>query len=66
MRSIEEGVILLRYMAQHMREHAFSDNAEQLLKKVLEAQQRADLVRQALMDYEKLSETKFERNTQER
>ncbi len=66
-RSIEEGVMLLRYMAQHMREHdAADDNAEQFLKKALEAQQRADLVRQAVMDHEKSSEAKFEQNTQER
>lgn len=58
--------MLLRYMAQHMREHAFNDNAEQLLKKALEAQQRADLVRQVVMDHEKLSKAKLEQNTQER
>jgi len=65
-RSIEEGVMLLRNMAQHMREHALNDSAEHLQTKALEAQQRADLVRQVVMDHEKLSKAKLEQNTQER
>jgi hypothetical protein len=58
--------MLLRNMAQHMREHALNDSAEHLQTKALEAQQRADLVRQVVMDHEKLSKAKLEQNTQER
>lgn len=64
-RSIEEGVMLLRQMAQHMHEHPESGNAEQYLQKALEAQQRADLVRQAMTEHEMLSEAKVEQNPQE-
>jgi two-component system chemotaxis response regulator CheB len=58
-RSIEEGVMLLRYLARHTREHN-GGSAEQFEKKAEEAQRRADLVRQAVMNHEMLSEAKLE------
>jgi two-component system chemotaxis response regulator CheB len=59
-RSIEEGIILMRHLASHFSEHKQDESAEVLLKKAQQAQQRAELVRQALMRHEKLSEEKLE------
>lgn len=62
-RSIEESVLLLRNMAQHLGEH--NDGAAELFKrKAEEAQQRADLVRQAAMNHEKLNEDKLKEKTE--
>ena len=61
-RSIEEGVMLLRYLAHQTREHK-GGSAEQFQRKAEEAQRRADLVRQAVMNHEKLSEAKLEQDT---
>jgi two-component system, chemotaxis family, protein-glutamate methylesterase/glutaminase len=60
-RAIEEGVMLLRHLAHQAREHN-GGSAEQFQKKAEEAQRRADLVRQAVMNHEKLSEAKLEQD----
>jgi two-component system chemotaxis response regulator CheB len=60
-RSIEEGVMLLRYMAHQAREHN-GGSAELFQKKAEEAQRRADVVRQVVMNHEKLSEAKLEQD----
>ena len=59
-RAIEEGVILMRSLAEHMSEQHRGADAEALLEKARESQQRADLVRQAAMTHEKLSKTRLE------
>jgi two-component system chemotaxis response regulator CheB len=59
-RSLEEGVMLMRHLARHMSEHENGDSAEQFIRKAEEAQHRANLVRQAVMDHEKLSESKLD------
>jgi two-component system chemotaxis response regulator CheB len=59
-RALEENVILLRHLATHFGEHSENGAAEVFLKKAQEAQQRANLVRQAAMNHEKLSEEKLE------
>jgi hypothetical protein len=56
-RSIEEGIILMRNMASHMSEHD-RDAAEALLREAQDAQRRAEIVRRALMSQEKLSAEK--------
>jgi two-component system chemotaxis response regulator CheB len=57
-RAIEEGVILMRELAEHVGERHNGTDAETLLRKAQEAQQRADLVRQAVMTHENMSEEK--------
>ena len=54
-RSIEEGVILLRDMASHLSEHQHDASAEALRRKAQDAMERANVVRRAVMDHEKLS-----------
>jgi two-component system chemotaxis response regulator CheB len=58
-RAIEEGVILMRSLAEHFGEQHKGTEAEALLKKAHESQQRADLVRQAVMNHEHLSNSKL-------
>jgi two-component system chemotaxis response regulator CheB len=53
-RSLEETVLLLRRMARRVAEHGHGPAAEALERQAREAQQRADLVRQAVMQHEKL------------
>jgi two-component system chemotaxis response regulator CheB len=53
-RSMEETVLLLRRMAAQVAEHGHAQAAAALEQKAREAQQRADLVRQAVMPHEKL------------
>jgi two-component system chemotaxis response regulator CheB len=54
-RSIEESVLLLRHMAEHLPESENGHTSEEFLTRALEAEQRADLVRQAVMTQEQLS-----------
>ncbi|HKS27161.1 MAG TPA: chemotaxis protein CheB [Pyrinomonadaceae bacterium] len=55
-RALEENVLLLRHLATHFDGNGRYDGyAEELLQKAQEAQQRADLVRKAVMTHEKLS-----------
>jgi two-component system, chemotaxis family, protein-glutamate methylesterase/glutaminase len=59
-RAIEETIMLLRQMAEHVKEsHADGAEAELLTARAQEAQRRADLVRQAVMSHEELSEGKI-------
>jgi two-component system chemotaxis response regulator CheB len=48
-RSVEENVLLLRSMAEHLGEGEDSPAAEKFLTQAQQAQRRADLVRQAVM-----------------
>ncbi|MGH9941171.1 MAG: chemotaxis protein CheB [Pyrinomonadaceae bacterium] len=50
-RAVEEGVMLMRQMGQHLSEHNRSA-AEQVIQKAQEAQRRADLVRSVVMEKE--------------
>lgn len=52
-RSMEETVLLLRRTATQLAEHGHDQAAAALEQKMREAQQRADLVRQAVMQHEK-------------
>jgi two-component system chemotaxis response regulator CheB len=53
-RSIEESLLLLRHMAEHLG-GANGHTADEFLARAQEAQRRADLVRQAVMTQEQLS-----------
>ena len=57
-RAIEEGVLLMRELAKHFGEQHNGADAEALLTKADESQQRADLVRRAVMSHENLSKQK--------
>ncbi|HEV7890046.1 MAG TPA: chemotaxis protein CheB [Pyrinomonadaceae bacterium] len=54
-RALEEGVLLMRELAKHFGEHHNSTDAEALLRKAEESQQRANLVRSAVMNHDNLS-----------
>lgn len=58
-RAIDESVMLLRHMAEHIREAGNgADVAEQFLEKARDAERRSVLVRHAVFDHENLSEVK--------
>jgi len=58
-RAIDESVMLLRHMAEHVREaENGADVAEQFLAKAEEAERRSGIVRRAVFDHENLSEEK--------
>lgn len=57
-RAIEEGVLLMRDLAKHFGERHNGDAADALLTKADEAQNRADLVRRAVMNHDNLSREK--------
>ena len=57
-RAIEEGVLLMRDLAKHLGERHNSTDAEALLTRAEEAQQRANLVRRAVMTHDNLSREK--------
>lgn len=65
-RAIEENVILLRHLATHFNEKHQNGRAEQFLKKAQEAQRRSDLIRQAVVQHEQLSEENLERAAEEK
>jgi two-component system chemotaxis response regulator CheB len=55
-RAIDESVMLLRHMAEHVREaEGGADTAEQFMEKARDAERRSELVRQAVFDHENLS-----------
>ncbi len=58
-RTLEENVLLMRHLARHVREGNNGGDAEQFLKRAREAERRADLVRQAAMDYELTGENRL-------
>ena len=57
-RAIEEGVLLMRDLAKHFGERHNDEDAEALLKKADESQERANLVRRAVMNHNNLSREK--------
>jgi two-component system chemotaxis response regulator CheB len=59
-RSLQEGALLLKAMASHLTAHQHSGAAEALLKKADESQERAELLRRAVMQHEKLSSAKLD------
>jgi two-component system, chemotaxis family, protein-glutamate methylesterase/glutaminase len=58
-RSIEESMLLLRHMAEHLTESENGNTAERFLAQAQEAERRADLVRQAVITQRQLSEAKL-------
>lgn len=56
-RTIDESVMLLRHMAEHVRESG-NGASERFLEKARDAERRSDLVRRAVFDHENLSEEK--------
>ena len=56
-RSIAESVMLMRHMAEHVRE-SDGGSAERFLDKARDAERRGELVRKAVFDHENLSEEK--------
>jgi two-component system chemotaxis response regulator CheB len=58
-RSIEESVLLLRHMAEHLDESENGHTSEKFLARAKEAERRADVVRQAVMTDKQLSVAKL-------
>jgi two-component system chemotaxis response regulator CheB len=54
-RSVEESVLLLRHMAEHLGDGENGHTADEFLTRAQEAQRRADLVRRAVMTQEQVS-----------
>lgn len=59
LRGIEESEMLISHMAEHLCEANDSEMAERFLQKAKEVRLRADLVRQAVMSHETLSQDKL-------
>ncbi len=59
-RSIEESVMLLRHIARHMREIGETKSAEDFWTKANEAQERAEIVRKAVVRHEELNVERVE------
>ncbi|HTE19980.1 MAG TPA: chemotaxis protein CheB, partial [Armatimonadota bacterium] len=55
-RGIEESVMLLRHLSQHVADHGYREEAEALSQKAEEAHRRANLVRRVVMQHEQLPE----------
>lgn len=58
-RSIEESVLLLRHVAEHLDESENGHTSEKFLARAKEAERRADVVRQAVMTDKQLSVAKL-------
>jgi two-component system chemotaxis response regulator CheB len=56
LRAIEESVMLMRHMAQHLRELNELESVSQFLARAEEAQQRGNLIRRAVLRHETLSQ----------
>jgi two-component system, chemotaxis family, protein-glutamate methylesterase/glutaminase len=56
LRAVEESVLLMRHLAQHLRQANDVDTAERFLRKAQEAQQRTEFVRKAVLRHETLSQ----------
>jgi len=56
-RTIDESAMLMRHMAEHVRE-SDGDAAARFLEKALEAERRSQIVRSAVFEHEHLSENK--------
>ncbi len=63
LRAVEESQMLMSHMAEHLQQENDADTAELFLQKASEAKRRTDLVRQALMSHETLSEEKLTGDT---
>ena len=59
MRSIQESVLLMQHMADHLKVTKRADTAEVFLQKAREAQQRADHSQQIVINREKVSQEKI-------
>jgi two-component system chemotaxis response regulator CheB len=57
-RSIQESVLLMQHMADHLKLSNQADTAEVFLQKAREAQQQADYIRQVVINREKVSQEK--------
>jgi two-component system chemotaxis response regulator CheB len=57
-RSIDESVMLMRHIADHVKEADGGAASGRFLEKAKEAERRSNLVRRAVFDHEKLSEEK--------
>jgi two-component system chemotaxis response regulator CheB len=56
MRGIEESIMLLNHISEHFAESGQMEMAELSRKKAFEAQNRAAIIREAIMRHEQLSE----------
>jgi two-component system chemotaxis response regulator CheB len=59
LRAIEESQLLMSHMAEHMREENDNEMAELFLQKSEEANKRSELIRQALMSHEMVTQEKL-------
>ena len=59
-RSMQESIMLMRHLSQHLGGSGELAMAELFLQKAQEAERRADFVRQAVMGHEKISEARIE------
>lgn len=64
-RALEENVLFLRHLAEHYGAHQNGPDAEALLRRANESQQRAHLVRRAVMNHENLSRSKLKSAAEE-
>jgi two-component system chemotaxis response regulator CheB len=64
-RSIQESTMLMRHLAEHLSASQQQETAALLWQKAQEAERRAELVRQVLMNHEKLSEDKAEKRARD-
>lgn len=55
LRGIEESIMLMRHLARHLNDTNHTHEAELFQRKADEAQQRADLIRRAVLEHEKPS-----------
>lgn len=62
-RTIEESSMLMRHLAEHMTGNEQKETAALFLQKAEEARQRAEQVRQVVIQHERLSEDKIEEAT---
>jgi two-component system chemotaxis response regulator CheB len=58
-RSLEESVLLMRHMAEHLGKNGDGHTPEEFLTRAQESERRAELVRQAVMGQERLSAQKL-------
>ncbi len=63
LRGIEESEMLMSHIAEHLREANDGEMAELFVQKSEEASKRAELVRQAVMSNETLSQEKLTNDT---
>jgi two-component system chemotaxis response regulator CheB len=62
-RGIEESVMLLNHLGNHYVDAKQPDQGALYFKKALEAEQRAQVVREAVMNHEQLSKDKLKYQT---